>query len=143
MPQEDAMPERDVGLDAGHGRSPGGTGRLFPDASLPTGDGHSLSLDSYRSRRALVIFMLDPGPLAAPVVQLLAQLADAHDEIAAEDGQVLVIIADVPARWYHAWRYPFPLAFDANASLHQRVAAVDGAGGPPATHDGTQRVRES
>ena len=99
-PQEDELSESDMGLDAGHGRSPGGMGRLFPDASLPTGDGHSLSLDSYRSRRALVIFMLGPGPVAAPVVQLLARLAEAHDAIAAEDGQVLVVIADARARWY-------------------------------------------
>jgi hypothetical protein len=117
-------------------------GRLFPDASLPTGDGHSLSLDSYRSRRALVIFMLGPGPVAAPVEQLLARLAEAHDAIAAEDGQVLVVIADAPARWYRAWRYPFPLAFDASAGLHRRVAAVDAAGRPEATLYNTDRCRE-
>src|SRR5688500_2890749 len=103
-------------------------GRLFPDATLPTVDGHSLSLGRYRPRWDLVVLMLGPGPLPGPATQLLGQLADARAALEAEDGQVLVIVADSPERWNGAWPYPFPLAFDASAGLHRRVAAVDASG---------------
>jgi hypothetical protein len=134
--------ETGVGLEVGHGRSPGGMGRLFPDATLPTVDGHSLSLGRYRPRWDLVVLMLGPGPLPGPATQLLGQLADARAELEAEDGQVLVIVADSPERWNGAWPYPFPLAFDASAGLHRRVAAVDASGRADVALYITDRYRE-
>ena len=114
-----------MGLDAGHGRSPGGTGRLFPDATLPTQDGSSLSLDSYRVQRDLVVLMLGNGSLPPAASHLLAQLADLRAELEMAEGQVIAIVADVPSHWVGKWPYPFPLAFDADARLHHRVAAID------------------
>jgi peroxiredoxin len=140
--EDDVSEETDVGLDAGHGRSPGGTGRLFPDATLPMEGGGSLSLGRYRARSALVVLMLGPGALAEPAARLLGQLADARAELEAEGGQVLVIVADAPERWQGAWPHPFPLAFDASAGLHQRVAAVDAAGRPDVALYITDRFRE-
>jgi hypothetical protein len=134
--------ETDVGLDVGHGRSPGGMGRLFPDATLPTVDGKSLSLDRFRPRWDLVVLMLGPGPLSGPAARLLGQLAEASAALASEDGRVVVIAADTPERWSGAWSYPFPLAFDASAGLHRRLGAVDAAGRPDAALYITDRFRE-
>jgi hypothetical protein len=136
------MDETEVGLNAGRGRSPGGTGRLFPDGGLVTLDGRSLSLERYRSRWNLVILMLGAAPMTAPAEQLLGQLAGARAELEAEDGQVLAVLADVPTGWRGEWPYPFPLVFDADASLHRRVAAVDAGGQPDVALYITDRYRE-
>jgi hypothetical protein len=134
--------ETDVGLDVGHGRSPGGTGRLFPDATLPTVDGHSLSLEHYRPRWDLVVLMLGRGPMPGPAARLLGPLAAVRAELEAEDAQIVVIAADTPERWSGAWPYPFPLAFDASAGLHQRVGAVDASGRADVALYITDRYRE-
>jgi hypothetical protein len=122
--------ETNEGLDAGHGRSPGATGRLFPDAALVTPDGQPFSLERYRPRRNLVVLMLGAGPMQAPAARLLKRLAVAQAEIEAEDGQIVVIAPDTPAQWHAGWPYAFPLTFDANTTLHRRVAAVDSTGRP-------------
>ena len=134
--------ETEFGLDAGRGRSPGATGRLFPAAPLTSLDGGSLALDGYRPRWDLVVLMLGADPIPSPVARLLGQLAGARAELEAEDGQVLAVVADSPSRWRGAWPYPFPLAFDADASLHRRVAAVDDGGRPDAALFVTDRYRE-
>ena len=134
--------DTDVGTDAGRGRSPGATGRLFPDAVLATADGQPLSLERYRPRWNLVVLMLGAGPLAAPAARLLEQLAVARAEVEAEDGQIVVVAADMPARWHDPWPYAFPLAFDVDATLHRRVGAVDSAGRPDVALYVTDRFRE-
>jgi len=45
--------------------SAGGTGQLFPDATLSLADGGSLSIDSFRPRYDLVILMLGVGAMDA------------------------------------------------------------------------------
>jgi hypothetical protein len=134
--------ETELGTDAGRGRSPGATGRLFPDAALVTPDGRPLSLERYRPRRNLVVLTLGAGQIAAPAARLLKQLAAAHAELEAEDGQIVAIAADTPARWHGPWPYAFPLAFDVDATLHRRVAAVDSAGRPDVALYITDRFRE-
>ncbi|AHG93206.1 hypothetical protein J421_5671 (plasmid) [Gemmatirosa kalamazoonensis] len=134
--------DEDAGLDAGHGRSPGATGRLFPDAKLVTPASGLFSLDRYRPLRNLVVLMLGSGPIVAPTARLLRQLAVAHVEIEAEDGQIVVIAANTPAQWRAGWPYAFPLAFDVGATLHRRMAAVDSAGRPDVALFITDRFRE-
>jgi hypothetical protein len=134
--------EEDVGLDGGHGRSPGATGRLFPGATLLTWGGQPLSLEHYRARRNLVVLMLGAGPIATPAARLLKQLAAARAELEAEAGQIVAIAASTAARWHSTWPYAFPLAFDADATLHRRVAAVDSAGRPDVALYVTDRYRE-
>lgn len=134
--------EGEVGLDAGHGSSPGGTGRLFPDATLPTLAGTSLSLDSYRAQRDLVVLMLGGGSLPPAASYLLAQLTDLRAELEMEESQVIAIVADVPSHWVGEWPYPFPLAFDADARLHHRVAAIGDADQPEVALYITDRYRE-
>ena len=43
--------------------TPGGTGELFPDATLPLAGGGLLSIDSFRERYDLVILMLGAGAI--------------------------------------------------------------------------------
>ena len=130
------------GLDAGHGRSPGGSGKLFPDATLATPDGTSVSFDSYRPRWDLVVLMLAAGAHNETTTRLLTMLADARAEIEAEDGKVIVVAANDPKRGLREWKWPFPLLIDPDAGLHRRVGAVDLLGQPNVALYITDRYRE-
>jgi len=99
--------ESEVGFDAGHGRSPGGTGRLFPDATLPSMDGGELRLDSFRPEWNLVILLLGERELPDRCAQLLDQLADLRAELEIEEARVVVISARVREDWVGRWSYPF------------------------------------
>lgn len=133
--------ERAIGLDAGIG-SPGGTGRRFPDATLPTADGGALSLDAYHPRWALVVLMLGQDPAAAPAVRLLAELAAARADVEADGGQVVAISAGTPPVVAGGPAWPFPLAFDTDGSLHRLVGAVDDTDTPAAALYVTDAYRE-
>ena len=89
----DILHETEVGFDAGHGRSPGGTGRLFPDATLSSMDGSELRLDSFRPDWNLVILLLGEGELPDRCARLLDQLADLRAELEMEEARVVVISA--------------------------------------------------
>jgi hypothetical protein len=78
--------------------SAGGTGQLFPDATLSLADGGSLSIDSFRPRYDLVILMLGAGAIVPAAARLLDELARDRSAIEAEDGQVLVVVAADPGR---------------------------------------------
>ena len=80
--------ENEVGFDAGHGSSPGGTGRLIPDATLPSIDGSMLRLDSYRPDWNLVILMLGDGEPNDRCVALLDELAELRAELEMEEARV-------------------------------------------------------
>jgi hypothetical protein len=72
--------------------SAGGTGKLFPDATLSRADGGSLSIDSFRPRYDLVILMLAagaivPGPECSPPVDN-AVIADEHHSALPSDGNM-------------------------------------------------------
>ena len=136
------MTDSEIGISAGRGSSPGATGRLFPDATLPLRGGGTLSLDSFRPRNDLVIVMLGGGAIVSPVRRLLDQLDAARREVSAEDGQIVAIAAADPREWREAWPYGIPLAFDAHGALHRRVAATDEAGAPAAAVYVTDRYRE-
>jgi peroxiredoxin len=134
--------ESEVGFDAGHGRSPGGTGRLFPDATLPSMDGSQLHLDSYRRDWNLVILMLGDGELNDRCARLLDQLADLRAELEMEEARVVVISARTQGDWIGKWSYPFTLAFDRDARLHRQLAAIDDSGRPEIVLCITDRYRE-
>ncbi|HJP84387.1 MAG TPA: redoxin domain-containing protein [Gemmatimonadaceae bacterium] len=134
--------ESEVGFDAGHGRSPGGTGRLFPDATLPSLDGGELELDSYRPDSNLVLLMLGDGALSDRCAGLLDQLAQLRAELEMEEARVLAITARPLEEWTGKWSFPFPLAFDGDARLHRQVAAMDEAGRPVVAIFITDRYRE-
>lgn len=136
------MSEEAIGLDVGRGRSPGGSGRLFPDATLPSLNGEQLSLQRYRGRAPLILLMLGAGEGAAPVHSLLELLYEARDEISAEGGVVLAITASDRPSEELGWRWPFPLLLDHEAVLHRRVGAVDPGGAPAPTLFITDRFRE-
>lgn len=122
--------------------SPGGTGVLFPDATLPQAGGTSISIDSFRVRYDLVIVMLGTGVIVPAVARLLDELARARTSIEAEDGQVLVVIATDPGGVPSDWRWPFLPLLDAGARLHLRVGAIDGTGAPATSFYVTDRYRE-
>lgn len=134
--------ETEVGFDAGHGRSPGGTGRLFPDATLPSINGSELHLDSFRRDWNLVIMMLGDGALNERCARLLDQLADLRAELEMEEARVVVISARQPEEWTGKWPYPFILAFDAKGRLHRQLAAVDDSGQLEVVLCVTDRYRE-
>lgn len=108
--------------------SPGGTGRLFPDATLPTRDGGTVSLDSYRPKWDLVMVMLGAAGVPPEVARLLDALAAARTDVEAEDGKVLVVTAAHGPALPASWPWPFPLLVDEGGRLHERVGAVDGTG---------------
>ncbi|HJP58738.1 MAG TPA: redoxin domain-containing protein [Gemmatimonadaceae bacterium] len=134
--------ESEVGLDAGHGQSPGGTGRLFPDATLPSMDGSMLRLDSYRRDWNLVILMLGDGGLDDRCAALLKELADLRAELEMEEARVIVIAAGAREEWVGEWPYPFSLAFDTDAQLHRQLAAINDSGRPEVLLCITDRYRE-
>lgn len=78
--------------------SAGGTGQLFPDATLSLADGGSLSIDSFRPCYDLVILMRGAGAIVPAAARLLDALARDRSAIEAEDGQVLVVVAADPGR---------------------------------------------
>ncbi len=126
--------------DASH--SPGGTGRLFPDATLPVlapQAGRTITLDAFRPKSDLVMLMLGADRAPREVVSLLDALTAERTDVEAEDGRVLAVTAaDASADW----RWPFPLLFDRDGRLHRRVGAVDAAGRPVVTLFTTDRYRE-
>lgn len=134
--------QHEIGLDGSHGRSPGGTGRLFPDVTLPTVEGGILALDNYRPRWDLIVFMLGEGIMSPMAATLLSQLAAVHADLEVEHARVVAIVADAPSRWWRGWNYPFPLAFDSDGQVHNRVGALDRGGRPAAGVYVTDRYRE-
>lgn len=120
--------------------SPGGTGRLFPDATLPTRDGGAITLDTFRPKWNLVMVMLGADDVPSVMAQLLDRLAAARAEVEAEDGRVLVVSAS--ASPISDWRWPFPLLVDAEGHVHQGAGAVDAAGRPSPAVFTTDHYRE-
>ena len=142
MTEYGILHESEVGFDAGHGRSPGGTGRLFPDATLPSMDGSELQLESFRPDWNLVILLLGDGELTDRCARLLDQLADLRAELEMEEARVIVISARAREEWVGKWSHPFTLAFDGDGRLHRRVAAMDASGRPEIALCITDRYRE-
>jgi peroxiredoxin len=142
MTEYGILHESEVGFDAGHGRSPGGTGRLFPDATLPSMSSGELHLDSFRPDWNLVILLLGDGELTDRCARLLDQLADLRAELEMEEARVVVISARTREEWVGKWSYPFTLAFDGGGRVHQRVAAADSSGRPEVALCITDRYRE-
>ncbi|MDQ2930070.1 MAG: hypothetical protein M3Y05_04520 [Gemmatimonadota bacterium] len=122
--------------------SPGGTGELFPDATLPLASGGAISIDSLRVRFDLVILMLGAGVLDPAAALLLDALMRDRAAIEAEEGRVLAVrVADLSTA-PDDWRWPIPLLLDADARFHVRVGAVDAAGQPMTSLYITDRYRE-
>jgi len=122
--------------------SPGGTGQLFPDATLPVVEPHgggTITLDAFRPKWNLVMVMLGAGFISPGIERLLDTLAAARADIEAEDGKVLAVAAEDAN---NDWRWPFPLLLDDGGRLHQRVGAVDAAGRPAPTLFTTDHYRE-
>ncbi len=120
--------------------SPGGTGHLFPDATLPTRDGGTITLDTFRPKWDLVMVMLGASGVSAELARLLDALAASRADVEAEDGKVLVVSANgAPIT---EWRWPFPLLLDADGQLHRRIDAVDATGRPTPALFITDHYRE-
>ncbi len=136
------MTREAIGLDAARGRGPGGSGRLFPDATLPTLDGEQFPLDRYRGRSPLILLMLGAGDIAEPGVTLLNVLTKARTEIRAEGAALLAITASDLESAEGVWRWPLLLTLDHEGALHRRVGAVDDAGRPTLELFITDRFRE-
>ena len=120
--------------------SPGGTGQLFPDATLPTRDGGTIALDTFRPKWDLVMVMLGADGVPPEIARLLDALAVARADVESEDGKVLAVSAS--AERIEDWRWPFPLLLDADGRVHQRAGAVDAAGQPAPTLFTTDHYRE-
>lgn len=120
--------------------SPGGTGHLFPDATLPTSDGGVVALDGFRPRWDLVMVMLGADGVPDELARLLDALAAARTEVESEDGMVLAVSAS--AAPIDDWRWPFPLLLDAGARLHRRAGSVDDEGRPTPALFTTDHYRE-
>lgn len=120
--------------------SPGGTGNLFPDATLPTLDGGTITLNEFRPKWDLVMVMLGADGVPQEVARLLDSLTAARADVEAEDGKVLAVSAS-PSPITN-WRWPFPLLRDADGRVHQRVGAVDSGGRPAAALFTADHYRE-
>jgi Peroxiredoxin len=120
--------------------SPGGTGQLFPDATLPTRDGGTIALESFRPKWDLVMVMLGADGVPPEIAQLLDALAAARADVESEDGKVLAVSASpTPVA---EWHWPFPLLLDTDGRVHQRAGAVDAAGRPAPALFTTDHYRE-
>lgn len=108
--------------------SPGGNGQLFPDATLPTRDGSTVALDTFRPKWDLVMVMLGADGVPAETERLLDALAVARTDVESEDGKVLAVSASPTP--ITVWHWSFPLLLDAGGRVHQRAGAVDAAGRP-------------
>lgn len=122
--------------------SPGGTGVLFPDATLPLASGGTLSIDSLRVRYDLVILMLGAGVIDPAAARLLDELEQGRAAIEEEEGRVLVVRATNEHSDTNDWRWSFPLMLDADALFHTRVGAVDSHGEATTSLYITDRYRE-
>ena len=120
--------------------SPGGTGKLFPDAALQTRDGDMITLDTFRPKWDLVMVMLGVGEVPPEVARLLDGLAAAHAEVEAEDGKVLAVSASGAP--ISDWHWPFPLLLDTDGRVHQHAGAVDATGRPAPALFTTDHYRE-
>lgn len=129
-----------------HSRSPGGSGRFFPGAILPTPNGDSFSIEAFRPQWDLVIALLgdvseivDSGP---NTTRLLDLLTTGQARIEAEGAKVIAIAAGDATKLAAEWRWPVPLLVDAAGELHASVGAVDEAGRPEPRLVVTDRYRE-
>jgi peroxiredoxin len=120
--------------------SPGGTGQLFPDATLPTRDGGTIALDTFRPKWDLVMVMLGADGVPPEIARLLDALAAARADVESEDGKVLTVSAS--AEHIEHWRWPFPLLLDAGGLVHRRSGAMDAAGRPAPALFTTDHYRE-
>lgn len=120
--------------------SPGGNGQLFPDATLPTRDGSTVALDTFRPKWDLVMVMLGADGVPAEIERLLDALAVARTDVESEDGKVLAVSASPTP--ITDWHWSFPLLLDAGGRVHQRAGAVDAAGRPAPALFTTNHYRE-
>jgi hypothetical protein len=103
---------------------------LFPDITLPTPDGTSVSLGQYRARRNLVVVLLGAGAPDERVVSLLEELARSRTELDDEAAKLLMIrtgdtdqspIDELPS---------LTMLVDGDGAFHRSMGAVDAAGRP-------------
>lgn len=120
--------------------SPGGSGQLFPDATLPTSDGGTVTLDTFRPRWDLIMVMLGADGVTPEVARLLDALAAARADIEAEDGKVLAVSGSLSP--IADWRWPFPLLRDDDGQVHRQVGAIDSTGKPSPAVFTTDHYRE-
>lgn len=121
--------------------SPGGTGQLFPEATLVAADGSKVTLGDFKPAWDLVMIMLGADDALAPeLTTLLDVLEEGRAAVEAEDGKVLAVRAG--ERPIDGWRWPFPLLLDHDGALHRRVGAVGDADQPAPALYVTDHYRE-
>jgi len=119
-----------------------GTGRLLPDATLPTASGTSMSLDWYSGRRNLVVVLLGAPAPDDEVARLLSQLAQGRAALRDEEAEVLVVAAGAAGDATGAPKGPYTMLIDPDASFHRCMSAMDSAGDIAPAVVITDRFRE-
>ena len=117
-------------------------GDIFPGITLPDVDGSSVSLESYRGRKNLVVVFAGYEGGEGPIAGLLEELDARAEEFAAEVAQVLVVVPSRPSALGQRTRWAFPVLVDDDARIHRKVGATDAAGKAAPAVFVTDRFRE-
>lgn len=103
-------------------------GDLLPHLRLPEVGGAEIDIDRYKRRRNPVLFFAHSGTCPQCAAQAGA-LASAHDEIAAEEGQLLLVVpgSQQDARGFQARAgVDGPVLFDRTGETYRRFGVVAG-----------------
>lgn len=119
-----------------------GTGRILPDATLPTPSGPPVSLGHYHGRRNLVVILLGAAAPGHDVSRLISRLAQSRAAIHDEDAEVLVVTAVRVPESPNTAGDPFAVLIDADESLHRGMHAVNASGDLAPAVIITDRYRE-
>ncbi|HEY6158197.1 MAG TPA: redoxin domain-containing protein [Gemmatimonadales bacterium] len=116
-------------------------GELLPGFMLPTIDGSSVSMESYRGRTNLVVVFAGDMIDESPVAVLLEELVRRREQLTVEGAQVLVVVTAQPAVPRRG-RWAFPVLVDNGAHMHRSLGATDAVGRPAPAVFVTDRFRE-
>jgi len=105
-------------------------GELLPGIALPSAEGRQVRLSDYRGRSNLVV-ILAGGMDDENLLRLLREAARKHSDIAAEEAEVIVILAkDRAGRTPSVVKvdWPFVVLIDGNGHAHRLFNALDAGG---------------
>ena len=119
-------------------------GEMVPSLALPEADGGVVRLRGYRGRRNLVLLLLH-GPTCPQCRDRLEQVASAYDQIAAQEGE-LVVVLPAPAPDAAAVKRRLglrcPVVGDQDLAAYRASGALDDRGQPQAALAVTDRYGE-
>jgi peroxiredoxin len=117
-------------------------GEIFPGFTLPTDDGSSVALESYRGRTNLVVVFAGARMDGPAVTALLEDLVARTGDLRLEAAQVLVVVTSRPDAVPERGQAAFPVLVDEGARIHRRAGATDAAEGAAPAVFVTDRFRE-